>query len=61
MNKREQLEDYVSEYEECDSECGECRLSNYVTILDTDYILCSIISEIYNKAIDSFKKENHIK
>lgn len=61
MSKREQIEDFVEEFEECDRECDDCRLSNYITIFNTQYLLCDLVDIIYSKAIEKFKKENHIK
>lgn len=60
MNKEEFLKDLITTYEECDSECGECLLANYITIFDTEYLLCDVIQSAYQAGILNFCKINKI-
>lgn len=60
MNKEEFLKDLISTYEECDSECGDCILANYVTIFDTEYLLCDLIQTTYQAGVLNFCKLNKI-
>lgn len=61
MSKRDEIKDLIEAWDECDDECGECLLSNYVDIFGTKHILCSVVREIWKAGIDDYKKVNGIK
>ena len=61
MSKREEIQDLICAWNECDDECGECILANYIHIFNTDHILCSVVQQIMEAGIAAFKRENNIK
>lgn len=61
MSKREQINDLIEAWNECDDECDDCFLANYIDIFGTQHILCSVVQQIWKAGIEAYKKENNIK
>lgn len=61
MTTREMIENMVETWKECDEECDDCLLGQYVNIFGREVILCRIISQAWNEGILTYKKVNGIK
>ncbi len=61
ITTREFINSLVDAWKECDEECEDCILGEYVNIFGREIILCRIISQACNEAILEYKKANGIK